>query len=231
MTYPPQQPGGQDPYGNQGQWGQQPGGYPPPGGQPGQPGGYPPPPGGAPGYPGGQPAGGFPPGGPQQPGQPGQQHWGQQQPWGQPGEQQSMGHPGGFGAEPPKKKKTGLIIGIVAAVVVLVGGGVTAAVLLLGGPDLSTPEGLQEAVVDAYNGRNVDDFRPLLCAAPSDGDMKSLGDVLAKIPAGVTYSVAKPPAVKGDSAQLTLQAGAGGQQKSFPLPIKKNGDKWCVPNS
>jgi len=149
MTYPPQQPGqpgpyGQDPYGNQGQWGQQPGGFPQggpqsgPQPQPGYPGGYPqsgPQP--QPGYPGaGQPD----PWSQQQPGPP--NPWEQQQaqgnPWDPQGQANAWGQqPGGFGGYPdpggqPPKKKTGLIIGIVVAVVLLVGGGVTAIVLLTG---------------------------------------------------------------------------------------------------
>jgi len=242
MTFPPQQPGpqgGQNPYGNQGQWGrpgQQPGGYPPGGSPPG--GSYPP---SGPQQFGQQPGGAYPPSGPQQSGQPGQ--FGQAGPAGQPaqfgqpgqpdqwGQQAPMGYPGGFGAEPPKKKKTGLIIGIVAAVVVVVCGGVTALVLLLGGPDLSTPEGLQDAAVDAYNSRDVADFDPLYCTPPSDADRKSLEDAIAKLPAGVTYSVAQAPEVNGDSATLKLQASAAGQTRSFELSIKKSGDKWCMPSA
>lgn len=114
MTYPPQQPGQPDPYGQQpGPYGQQPDPY----GQ--QPGPY--------GQPGPQHYGQQPP----QPGPYGQQDpYGQQQfgqqPYGgqQFGQQPYGAHPGGPGGpggEPPKKK-TGLIAGISAGAVVLLAG-------------------------------------------------------------------------------------------------------------
>jgi hypothetical protein len=249
MTYPPQQPGqpgpyGQDPYGNQGQWGQQPGGFPQSGPQP------------QPGYPGGYPQSGPQP----QPGYPGagqQDQWGQQQPgqpnpWAQQGQgnpwdqQQAQGNPwgqqpGGYSPYPdpggqPPKKKTGLIIGIVVAVVLLVGGGVTAIVLLTGksgqnssAAGSSTPEGLMQAVIKGYGDKNAQEFVPLICQPPSQTQLQTLQSTLDKIPAGVTYTEASAPTISGSTGTLNLRVSApSGQHQDFPLGISKSGGNWCV---
>lgn len=253
MTYPPQQPGqpgpyGQ-PYGNQGQWGQQPGGgYPQSGPQP------------QPGYPGGgypqtspQPQPGYPGATPQS-GQP--DPWGQQQPGGYPG------YPGGPGGEPPKKKKTGLIIGVVVGVLVLVGGGVTAIILLTGkdtknaaaqgpatstvasapgsasssprtassgsGAGTSTPEGLEAAVIDAYTTKNAQKFVPLMCEPAPPSTIQTIQNTLDKVPDGVVYSIAKSPAITGNSGTMTLRVAVNGGNHDFQIPISKSGGHWCL---
>lgn len=251
MTYPPQQPG---PYGshdpNQGPWGQQQGGYPQTGSQPGYPGAYPPS-GPQPAYPGSgypqsgpQPLPGYPgttpqfgqPGGTQQFGQPegmpqfggpgGTQQFGQPGQWGaQPG---VYGYPGGPAGQPPKKK-TGLIVGAVIAAVLLIGGGVTAVLLLTGDTDPhATPEALQNAVIDAYNTKNAQKFVPLMCVPPPASELQTLQATLDKIPQGVVYSSSRAPEVTGTSGTLTLQAAANGRAKDFPLKISGANGSWCL---
>ncbi|GAA0642194.1 hypothetical protein GCM10010174_75930 [Kutzneria viridogrisea] len=183
MTYPPQQPGQPDPYGQQPQqygqqpWGQQPTGYPQSGGFPQQqPGGYPQQP-ANPQQPYGQPQPqqyGQQPGWGQQPGE--QQQFGQQ-PYGQPqpGEQQFGQNPGWaqqqpqfgqpYGQPPAKRKRTGLIIGVIAAVVLVLGGGVGAYFLFFTKNAQSDPEQTGRAVIDALNAKDEPRVLELTCSS------------------------------------------------------------------
>ncbi|MDR7303448.1 hypothetical protein [Haloactinomyces albus] len=158
MTYPPQQPGQGNPYGQQPGWGQQPGGQYPPSG-PQQP-GY----GGYGQQPGGQQ---YPPSGPQQ-----QPTWGRQ-----PGGQypQTSPHPGwdgqsqpgwgqqpGFGGQPPKKSKKGLFIGIgVGGGVVVIGLIVTLALVFTGGP--GSPRPVAQEFVNHFENKEFSKLPSVVC--------------------------------------------------------------------
>lgn len=138
MSQPPQQPG---PWGGQPGWGQQPG--------PGQqPGGYP--------QQGGSPQqGGYPQSGPQPQ---------QQNPYGQPGQFGQPGgyqQPGGYGYPPQKKSPMPWILAgggvvVIAVVVVLI-------IVLTGGSDTSSPKGVAESAVSAYNDQDLDALESISC--------------------------------------------------------------------
>jgi hypothetical protein len=157
MTYPPQQPYGQqpDPYG-QGQ-------------QPGQYGGYQTPPGGY------QQT---PPGGYQQPPPTGQYPAGYDptaQYGGFPGGQ----YGGGYGGPPPPKKNTGMIVAVVAIVVLVLGGlGITGFVapgFFLS--DKSDNAGGGGSPTSSENGAAADDFIDELVKAADDKDSSTLKDL------------------------------------------------------
>ncbi|MEU6266421.1 hypothetical protein [Saccharopolyspora shandongensis] len=145
MTYPPQQPPGQD------GWGQQPGGqYPPSGGQPqqgfgGQPGGAYPPSGGQP-----QQGGAYPQSGPQP-----QQGFGQQPPYPPQG---GFGQPG-FDA-PKKKSPLPWILGGVGGLLVI-GLVITLVIVFTGGP--GDPRKVAQQGIDAINQKDFASLQPLSC--------------------------------------------------------------------
>ncbi|KAA5832032.1 hypothetical protein ABT337_02730 [Saccharopolyspora hirsuta] len=148
MTYPPQQPG-------QGGWGQQPGGQPgfggqQPGGQyPQQPGGQYPPSGPQQGF-GQQPGGAYPPSGPQQQaGFGGQPPYPPTSPYGQPG------------FEPPKKKSPlPWILGGVGGVVVIALI-ITLVVVFTGGP--GDPRSVAQKGIDAINAKDFATLQTMAC--------------------------------------------------------------------
>ncbi|MFI0464625.1 hypothetical protein ACH347_11140 [Saccharopolyspora sp. 5N102] len=146
MTYPPQQPPGQD------GWGQQPGGqYPPSGGQPqqgfgGQPGGAYPPSGGQP-----QQGGAYPQSGPQP-----QQGFGQQPPY--PPQGGGFGQPG-FDA-PKKKSPLPWILGGVGGLLVI-GLVITLVIVFTGGP--GDPRKVAQQGIDAINQKDFASLQPLSC--------------------------------------------------------------------
>ncbi|MEV5536130.1 hypothetical protein AB0L13_04675 [Saccharopolyspora shandongensis] len=146
MTYPPQQPPGQD------GWGQQPGGqYPPSGGQPqqgfgGQPGGAYPPSGGQP-----QQGGAYPQSGPQP-----QQGFGQQPPY--PPQGGGFGQPG-FDA-PKKKSPLPWILGGVGGLLVI-GLVITLVIVFTGGP--GDPRKVAQQGIDAINQKDFATLQTLAC--------------------------------------------------------------------
>lgn len=222
MTYPPSGPSGRPgPYG------------PPPGGPYPQPGPY------------GAAPGGFPPA-TQQP----QQHF---DPWGRP--------PGAFDAQPsmegpvggpPKKKRTGLVVGIVAAVVVLVGGGVTALLLLTGSDGKTggtaaagapaanspagkpaaptTPASLAQLAIDSLNSRSASQYATLVCTPPSQADITSLQQQWTTA-SDLHGSVSGSPEVTGATAKVPVTVSYNGKTQSSKIPMKQQGQKWCIDES
>ncbi|GHF88606.1 hypothetical protein FHX82_001206 [Amycolatopsis bartoniae] len=97
-----------------------------------------------------------------------------------------------------------------------------------GGIGKSTPDALEQAIIDAYNNRDSDAFQPLSCTPISDSEMQQIRTTMDQIPAQVTYSEVSPPQVTGSSGTLTLQASASGTSKSFQLPISSTSGNWCM---
>ena len=233
MTYPPQQPWGQqpDPYGQ----GQQPGqhGQGQPGqygqGQPGQYGGYQQPQ---------TPTGGYP----QQAGPFGGYDQTAQYP--QYGGFQG-GQYGGYGGPPPPKKNTGMIVAVVAIVVLLLGGlGITGFVapgFFLsdnknnaggGGGETSSPA--PENGVDAF----IDD----LVKAADDKDSGALrelacGDAEQNVDDAISdineISGAELKDTKEESADevvATVDIAVNGDNADYDLTVVKDGKDWCWQN-
>jgi hypothetical protein len=234
MTYPPQQPGGQNPYG-QDPYGRNPYGQPPGGPQPGGQNPYGPPPGGQ--YPG------YQPGGPQQPGPygppqgppPGQ--YGQQPPGNFP-PPPGGGFPGGPGGEPPKGGKKGLWIGLSAGAVVVIAAllitGLAAPGWMLGG---RSAHDVATGVVDAFNAHDYQKINSdLICASErSDGaSVDGFKHKLDKFHVTVSLSLAGKTKVHGDTATqaitMTLH-GSGkleGKTGSLSLDMAQENGEWCA---
>jgi hypothetical protein len=220
MSQPPQQPGqwgGQPGWGQQPGPGQQPGGYPQQGGYP-QSGGY-----------------------PQQGGHPQQgQPYGQQGGYGQPGPY----GPQGYGYPPKKKSPLPWILAgggvvVVAVVVVLI-------ITLTGGADTSSPEGVAQAAVDAFNDKDINGIKDVACGATKEaiekalsssgldvsGDSKDsveataeLGEVKQdgddKATASIKFTVKSVP----DDMKEYVKVG---QTEDAPLNLKKENGDWCL---
>ncbi|GAB2970824.1 hypothetical protein LWP59_15220 [Amycolatopsis acidiphila] len=228
MTHPPS-----GPYGRPGTYGPPSGPYPPPG-------------------PYGAGQGGFPPPGQQQQlpqARPPQQPF---DPWGRaPGAFDSYGGGSMEGpvGGPPKKKRTGLVAGVIAAVVVLVAGGVTALVLLTGSDDTgggtaapagapaagkpaapTTPASLAQLAVDSLNSRSASQYATLVCAAPSQADITSLQQQWTTA-TDLHGSVSGAPEVTGATATVQVSVTYNGKTQNSKIPMKQQGQKWCIDES
>jgi hypothetical protein len=226
MTYPPQQPYGQqpDPYGQ----GQQPGQYGPGPQQPGQYGGYQQPP--------QTPTGGYP----QQAGQYGGYDPTAQYPQygGFPG-----GQYGGYGPPPPPKKNTGMIVAVVAIVVLLLGGlGITGFVAPgfflsddknnAGGG--STPSSTKDSGADAFidelvkaaDDKDADALRDLTCSG-AKSDVNDAIDDIDQI-SGAELKDTKDQG--GDKAVATVDIAVDGDHADYELTVVKDGKDWCWDN-
>lgn len=197
-------------------------------------------------YPGNQPhSGGFPQqpypqqGYPQQPGAWGQQpqaSWPAAQ-YGQPAAQYPGYDPFADDlADLGKKKKSKLpwILGGIG-VLVVVGGGVAAVVLLGGGVSKgSTPRETADAFASAFNDRDSEGLRSLLCEAnlsSSTGKGLQDGSAFDDVPENGSVEVAKVDDEGPDKAKAHFNRLVGGKKQSddtIEIPLTKNGDVWEV---
>ncbi|GHF51674.1 hypothetical protein FHX82_004055 [Amycolatopsis bartoniae] len=153
--------------------------------------------------------------------------------------------------EPPKKRRTGLVAGIVAAVVVVVAGGVTALVLLTGNdgggssaaaPGAATPSSsaqtapgaspaaLAQAAVDSLNDRSASQYATLVCSAPDQADLANLQQQWTSA-TDLHGSVTGSPQVSGTTATVEVTVTYNGQTQSSKIPMKQQGQKWCIDES
>jgi hypothetical protein len=224
MSQPPQQPGqwgGQPGWGQQPGPGQQPGGYPQTGGYP-QQGGY-------------QQQGDYPQQGPQQ------QPYGQPNPYGQP---TGYGQPP-YGAYPPRKKSplpwilAGGGVVVVAVVVVLI-------IALTGGADTSSPEGVAQAAVDAYNDKSIDGIKEVACSATKEAIDKTLdsaglnptGDSSENVQATAELGEVKQDGDNKATAEVKFTVTSvpddmkeyvkEGQTATQSLGMEKENGDWCL---
>ncbi|TNC25430.1 Rv0361 family membrane protein [Amycolatopsis alkalitolerans] len=198
----------------------------PPSGPAGQP--------GPPGMPSGAgpfaPQGGFPPGTRQLPPPPQQFD-----PWGQP--------PGAFEAygslegpvAPRPKKRTGLIAGIAVGAVVVVGGGVAALVLLTrsGGseaPAPGSPASVAQQAVAAFNSRDAQRYASLLCTTPSLTDVTKLQRQWTAA-SDLHGSMSGSPRISGSTATAQVSVSYNGSTQSTTIPMRQQGQKWCIDGS
>lgn len=151
---------------------------------------------------------------------------------------------------PPKKKRTGLVVGIVAAVVVLIGGGVTALLLLTGSDDAnggtaapasapaasstaaaaSSPATVAQAAVDALNSRDARRYATLVCTTPSQSDIADLQKQWTEA-SDVHGSVVGQPDITGTTATVEVTVSYNGKTDSSKIPMKQQGQKWCIDES
>jgi hypothetical protein len=153
---------------------------------------------------------------------------------------------------PPKKKRTGLVLGLVAAVVVLVGG-VTALVLLTGsdGKDggtaapaggqaanapagkpaaPTTPANLAQLAIDSLNGRSAGQYATLVCTPPSQAEITSLQQQWTTA-TDLHGSVSGSPEITGATATVQVTVTYNGKTQSSKIPMKQQGQKWCIDES
>lgn len=223
MSQPPQQPGqwgGQPGWGQQPGPGQQPGGYPQQGGYP-QSGGYP-------------QQGGYPQTGPQQPyGQPGQ--YGQPQGYGQPG----------YGGYPPKKKSPMPWL-LAGGGVLVVGIAVVLIIVLTGGADTSSPQGVAQAAVDAYNDKDVNAIKDVACSATkaeidktlSSAGLNPSGDSSENVEATAELGEVKQDGDNKATAQVKFTVTSvpddmkeyvkEGQTATQSIGMEKENGDWCL---
>lgn len=168
--------------------------------------------------------------------------WQGQQPGGWQGQQPGFGQPGQPAGQDPfsddedgRKSKWPRILGGVGALVVI--GGVVLLIVLLGtGPSKgATAQETADAFASAFNDRDVDGVKALLCEANLKGEIgKALdnGDVFADQPENLTIEVAKVEQAGSDSATAHYRQVDDGKptEGTIPVPLKKNGDVWeiCV---
>lgn len=217
MTYPPQQPYGQqpDPYGQ----GQQPGGYQTPsGGYPQQAGQY----------------GGYNPTAPYP--DPNQQQYGY------PGGQ----YPGGYGGPPPppQKKNTGMIVAVVSIVVLLLAGvGITGFVapgFFLSADKKNSASGSgTTSSSPAPEDSGADQFIDDLVKAADDKDTGSLtsykcSDAESNVQRAIDdiddISAAKLKDTKetsDDEVTAVLDITVNGEQEEYDATVVKDGKDWC----
>jgi hypothetical protein len=232
VTYPPQQPGPNDPQG---------GGYPQSGGFPQQPGGYQPNPQSG----GFQQPGGYPPGGGyeqqggyQQPGGYQQQPGGYQPGYPQPGgyQQPGMGgfQPGFPGGMPPQRKSalpwilTGggvLVVGVVILLLFVFGvfGGGS-------GANTSNPKDVAQAYVTALNNNDSSTMKSLACSVPSQptGTVPT-GVVPTDIPQEkFNLQLDGDPTVSGNTATGKAKGTVNGSNVEYQYQLNNNNGSWCV---
>jgi hypothetical protein len=200
-------------------------------------------------YPQGQPpSGGFPQqpypqqgGWPQQQGWPGQPGGWQQQPGGWPDQQQHpYGQPGQFPGDDPfadeddkKKSKLPWILGGLGALVVI--GGVIVLILVLGSGASKggTAQETAEAFATAFNDRDADGLKALLCEANLQGETgKALdsGEAFANAPDNIDIELTKVEQAGDDTATAHYKQVEEGKQHdgTIEVPLVKNGDVWEV---
>lgn len=148
-------------------------------------------------------------------------------PWGQ-----APGAFDGFGSlegpvEKRPKRRAGRIVGVLAAVVVVIGGGVTAIVLLTKGGDASSPAGLAQQAVDAFNARDTQRYGALMCAPPKQDDLANLQQQWTSAN-DLHAAVDGSPQVTGTSATAQVAVTYNGSTQHTTIPMKRQGQQWCI---
>jgi hypothetical protein len=126
---------------------------------------------------------------------------------------------------------------VVAIVVVLI-------IVLTGGSDTSSPEGVAEAAVSAFNDQDVDGITDITCSANKSDVEDTLGNVAGPSTSGpkieATAKLGKVETQGDDkaTAQITFtytnvpdemkEIVEEGSTQEFPLALAKEGGDWCV---
>jgi hypothetical protein len=133
---------------------------------------------------------------------------------------------------------------------ILAGGGVVVVaiavvliIVLTGGSDTSSPEGTAQAAVDAVNDKDSAALAELTCGA-SESDVEAMTDpgsvdeslaaveINAELGEVTTEGDNKATAqVKVSYSNVPEQAKEFLKDSTIPLPLEKEGDKWCISGS
>ncbi|WP_291408240.1 hypothetical protein [Actinophytocola sp.] len=122
---------------------------------------------------------------------------------------------------------------VIAVVVVLI-------LALSGGSDTSSPEGVAESAVDAFNNQDADAIADLSCDATESDVDKSIDPEAMGLPSGLEVSAELGEVTKDSdteaSAKVTLTLSGdlpegmpeGMNSQEMTLKMSNKDDKWCV---
>jgi hypothetical protein len=85
-----------------------------------------------------------------------------------------------------------------------------------------------KAIVDAITEGDSLKYGLITCTPQSSTDLQKLQrkwDAAGTVSA----SVVRPPLVTGDQATVTIRVEGAGGEKETEFPLRKKGEKWCVP--
>jgi hypothetical protein len=89
-------------------------------------------------------------------------------------------------------------------------------------------DGTAQAIADAITEGDSLKFGLITCDPQSSAELRKLQDKWDA--AGtVSASVVRPPLVTGDRATVTIHVEGAGGEKETEFPLRKKGEKWCVP--
>jgi hypothetical protein len=89
-------------------------------------------------------------------------------------------------------------------------------------------DGVAQAIADALTEGDSLKFGLITCDPQSTGGLQNLQQKWDAAGA-VKASVARPPLVTGDHATVTIHVTGAGGEKETEFPLRKKGEKWCVP--
>jgi hypothetical protein len=85
-----------------------------------------------------------------------------------------------------------------------------------------------QAIADAITEADSLKYGLLTCEPQSGADLQKLQRKWDAAGA-VSASVVRPPAVIGDRATVTIHVEGAGGERETEFPLRKKGEKWCVP--
>jgi hypothetical protein len=89
-------------------------------------------------------------------------------------------------------------------------------------------DGAAQAIADAITEGDSLKFGLITCDPQSSAELRKLQEKWDA--AGtVDASVVRPPLVTGDRATVTIHVEGAGGEKETEFPLRKKGEKWCVP--
>ncbi|HEV7973765.1 hypothetical protein [Amycolatopsis sp.] len=89
-------------------------------------------------------------------------------------------------------------------------------------------DGAAQAIADAITEGDSLKFGLITCDPQSSAELRKLQDKWDAAGA-VSASIARPPLVTGDRATVTIHVEGAGGEKETEFPLRKKGEKWCVP--
>jgi hypothetical protein len=89
-------------------------------------------------------------------------------------------------------------------------------------------DGAAQAIADAITEGDSLKFGLITCDPQSSAELRKLQDKWDAAGA-VSASIVRPPLVTGDRATVTIHVEGAGGEKETEFPLRKKGEKWCVP--
>lgn len=89
-------------------------------------------------------------------------------------------------------------------------------------------DGAAQAIADAITEGDSLKFGLITCDPQSSAELRKLQEKWDAAGA-VNASIVRPPLVTGDRATVTIHVEGAGGEKETEFPLRKKGEKWCVP--